>query len=76
MSPEPLFTRKSDGRLVLGVDKPGLELKGSGRGGDFEKVVLVHFRKEGPRNVEVRQRTEVLREEKEEPSTRTKPSRL
>lgn len=76
MSPEPLFTRESDGRLVLGVDKPGLELKGSGRGGDFERVVLVHFRKEGPRNVEVRQRADVLREEKEGTSTKTKSSRL
>lgn len=69
MSPEPLFTRESDRRLVLGVDKPGLELKGSGRGGDFERVVLVHFKKEGPRNVEVRQRADVLREEKEKEGT-------
>lgn len=78
MSPEPLFTRESDGRLVLGLDKPGPELKGSGRGGDFERVVLVHFNKGGPRNVEVRQRADVVREEKEsgDKETRTEPSKL
>lgn len=64
MSPEVLFRRESDGRLVLGVDKPGLELKGSGRGGDFERVVLVNFTKEGPRDVEVRDREEVMKEQK------------
>lgn len=57
--------RKSDGRSVLGLDKPGPELKGSGRGGDESRVVLVKFRKEGPRDVEVRGRAEVLREERE-----------
>lgn len=65
MSPEVLFVRKSDGRLVLGIDKPGPELKGSGRGGDFKRVVLAKFGKQGPTQVEVRNRDEVLREEKE-----------
>ncbi|KAK4096974.1 hypothetical protein N658DRAFT_434995 [Parathielavia hyrcaniae] len=65
MSPAVLFKRKGDGRLVLGLDKPGPELKGSGRGGDWERVVLVGFRSEGPRDVEVREREEVLREERE-----------
>lgn len=64
MSPEVLFRRESDGRLVLGVDKPGFELKGSGRGGDFERVVLVNFTKEGPRDVEVRDREEIMNEQK------------
>lgn len=64
MSPEVLFRRESDNRLVLGVDKPGLELKGSGRGGDFERVVLVNFTKEGPRDVEVRDREDVMKEQK------------
>lgn len=73
ISPQPLFTRESDGRLVLGLDKPGPELKESGRGGDFERVVLAHFKKEGPRNVEVRQRADVMREKKE---TKTEPSKL
>lgn len=65
MSPQILFTRKSDGRLVLGLDKPGYELEGSGRGGDFGRVVLVNFGKQGPRNVEVRNRKDILREERE-----------
>lgn len=76
MSPEPLFTQESDGRLVLGVDKPGSELKSSGRGGDFERVVLVHFKKEGPRNVEVQQRADVLGEEKERDQTKIAPSKI
>lgn len=64
MSPHALFIRESDGRIVLGLDKPGPELKGSGAGGDFERVVLVKFTKGGPQDVEVRGREEVLREEK------------
>lgn len=64
MSPHTLFIRDSDDRIVLGIDKPGPELKGSGAGGDYERVVLVKFAKGGPRDVEVRGREEVLREEK------------
>ncbi|KAL1873545.1 hypothetical protein Daus18300_003908 [Diaporthe australafricana] len=64
MSPHTLFMRESDDRVVLGIDKPGPELKGSGAGGDFERVVLVKFAKGGPQDVEVRRRDEVLREEK------------
>ncbi|KAM0329510.1 hypothetical protein ACHAQA_004819 [Verticillium albo-atrum] len=66
MSPQTLFIRASDGRVVLGLDKPGPELRDSGRGGDWEKVVLVKFSKEGPRKVEVRDREEILAEEREE----------
>ncbi|ROV94334.1 hypothetical protein VMCG_08659 [Cytospora schulzeri] len=65
MSPQTLFIRDSDRRIVLGIDKPGPELKGSGRGGDFERVVLVKFTKQGPTRVEVRNREDVLQEEKE-----------
>ncbi|KAL1869462.1 hypothetical protein VTK73DRAFT_3077 [Phialemonium thermophilum] len=64
MSPTALFVRRRDKRVVLGLDKPGPELKGSGRGGDWERVVLVRFTKEGPREVEVRWRDEVLEEER------------
>lgn len=64
MSPHTLFIRDSDDRIVLGIDKPGPELKGSGAGGDYKRVVLVKFAKGGPRDVEVRGREEVLREEK------------
>lgn len=64
MSPIGIMMRKSDGRSVLGLGKPGPELKGSGRGGDEKRVVLVKFLKEGPRDVEVRDRAEILAEEK------------
>ncbi|KAF9872505.1 AT hook domain-containing protein [Colletotrichum karsti] len=70
MSPHNLFIREDDNRVVLGIDKPGPELKGSGRGGDWERVVLVKFTREGPRSVEVRGREEVLREEKESKTAR------
>lgn len=64
MSPHTLFIRDVDDRIVLGIDKPGPELKGTGAGGDHERVVLVKFAKGGPQDVEVRGREEVLREEK------------
>jgi hypothetical protein len=64
ISPTSVLMRKSDGRGVLGLDKPGPELAGSGRSGDEERVVLVKFGKEGPRNVEVRLKKDVLAEER------------
>jgi hypothetical protein len=64
MSPVGLLMRKSDGRSVLALDKPGPELKDSGRRGDEKRVVLVKFSKEGPRDVEVRLRQDILEEEK------------
>lgn len=66
MSPVGIMMRKSDGRSVLGLEKPGPELKGMGRGGDEKRVVLVKFSKEGPRDVEVRERSEILEEERAE----------
>jgi hypothetical protein len=58
-----LMTR--EGKSVLGLEKPGPELNGSGRSGDEKRVVLVRFSREGPKDVEVRVRSEVLKEEKE-----------
>lgn len=57
--------RKSDGRVVLALDKPGPELAGKGRAGVSDYVVLVDFTKEGPRRVEVGLKSEVLAEERE-----------
>jgi 8-oxo-dGTP pyrophosphatase MutT (NUDIX family) len=48
-----------DGRTVLAIDQPGLELEGSGLRGDEERVIFVKFRKEGPREVDVGWRREV-----------------
>ncbi|KAF4542080.1 Nudix domain-containing protein [Lasiodiplodia theobromae] len=56
--------RKSDGRVVLALDKPGPELAGKGRAGVSDYVVLVDFTKEGPRRVEVGLKSEVLAEER------------
>jgi len=64
ISPIQLMKRKSDGRAVLSLDKPGYELEGTQRRGDAERVVLVEFRKEGPRKVEVAWRRDVLEEER------------
>ncbi|KAJ4263639.1 hypothetical protein NW762_006463 [Fusarium torreyae] len=72
MSPHNLFIRKHDKRVVLGLDKPGPELKGSERGGDWERVVLVNFGKGGPTNVEVRRREDVLEEERKNKSNEEK----
>lgn len=50
MSPEVVSFAKQgsygNGRVILGLAKPGRELMDSGRGGDVERVVLVDFRKE------------------------------
>ncbi|KAL2270782.1 hypothetical protein VTJ83DRAFT_153 [Remersonia thermophila] len=64
MSPSVVLARRSDGRTVLGLDNPGSELAGSGRGGDWERVVVVKFGKNGPTRLEVRPREEVLVEER------------
>lgn len=49
-----------NGRAVLDLSKPGPELKNTDRKGETGEVVLVKFSKSGPREVEVRQRNEVL----------------
>ncbi|KAG2161919.1 hypothetical protein JADG_001658 [Aureobasidium aubasidani] len=54
--------KREDGRVILGLDKPGAEAEAEGRKGDMERVVLVEFKKEGPRRVEVGLRKEVLAE--------------
>ncbi|KAI1209629.1 uncharacterized protein F4807DRAFT_425687 [Annulohypoxylon truncatum] len=64
ISPHVLGIRKSDKRSILGLEKPGPELKETDRGGDWERVVLVKFDKGVAREVEVRSREEVLAEER------------
>lgn len=65
ISPDTLGLRKSDGRAILGLSKPGSELKDTDRGGDWERVVLVKFTKGSVHNVEVRSREEVIAEERD-----------
>lgn len=42
-----------DGRVVLALDHPGPELKGSDRRGESERVIMVRFKKGEAREVEV-----------------------
>ena len=64
ISPQGLLWKQADGRAALGLDKPGLELEGSARRGDSERVVLVEFRKDGPRKVEVAWKKDIMQEER------------
>lgn len=64
ISPQVAVKSKVDGRAVLGLDKPGPELQESHRRGDSERVIYVDFRKEGPRDVEVRWRKEAFERER------------
>ena len=65
----------SDGRTVLDLSKPGMELKGSGLSGDSERVIFVKFRKEGPREVDVGWRREVLEDKRRMEEERRKKRR-
>ena len=51
-----------DGRAILHLSNGSPELKNSELKGDDSRVVLVRFQKEGPRQLEVRMRREVLEE--------------
>ena len=65
ISPNAMLWKKSDGRAALSLDKPGLELEGSGRKGDDERVVLVQFGKEGPKRLEVAWKKDILEQERQ-----------
>ena len=62
MSPNGLYSREHDGRVVMSANYPGLELEGSGRRGDAERVMLMHYRKGVPRNPEVRWRKDMVKD--------------
>jgi len=51
-----------DGRAILHLNSPGPELKESELKGDDSMVVLVKFNKEGPRQLDVRMRKDVMEE--------------
>lgn len=72
ISPHHILIRESDNRIVLGLEKPGRELQGTDRAGDWERVVLVKFGKGGPSEVEVRSRQDVLAEEKKDKEKESK----
>jgi hypothetical protein len=64
ISPVPLMINRADGRRILQLHSPGPELKGSTRGGDWDRVVLVNFTAQGARNVDVASRDEVEKDAK------------
>ena len=72
ISPIVMLWKKSDRRAALRLDKPGLELDGSGRKGDDERVVLVNFGKQGPRELEVAWKKDVLEGERESQGSKEK----
>lgn len=51
-----------DGRSVLALNEPGPELKGSGREGESDRVVLVRFKKGSAREVTVAWKKDILQE--------------
>ena len=65
ISPMAMGLVGGDGRQMLALDQAGPELKGSGLKGEMERVVLVRFKKEGPREVDVGWRSDVLRKQRE-----------
>ncbi len=64
-SPYTFPVKMPDGRSVFVLDKPIPELAQLGRKGDEERVLLIRFMKEGPRDLEVRWKEDVLRELRE-----------
>jgi len=65
ISPMALLWKNADGRAAMGLDKPAAEVKGLGKRGDSERVILVEFSKGGPRRLEVVSKKELFREERE-----------
>ncbi|KAG5932666.1 hypothetical protein E4U53_001227 [Claviceps sorghi] len=66
MCPRMILRREQDKRAVMALDRPGPEVEAGGgdRGGDWERVVLAKFAREGPLEVEIRMRDDVLQEER------------
>ncbi|TXT07353.1 hypothetical protein VHUM_03073 [Vanrija humicola] len=67
ISPVGLPITRADGRATLNLEHPGLELNGTTRGGDHDRVVLVSRLTggpgtPGPTKVQVRWRDEALKE--------------
>lgn len=60
-----MMNMSEDGRAVLALDEPGPELKGSGRRGESDHVVLVRFKKGSAREVNVAWKKDVFREGRE-----------
>lgn len=61
ISPRPIGT-VADGRQILDLSHPGSELEGTDKKGETDRVVLARFNKEGPREVEICWRKDVVPE--------------
>ncbi|MCJ1309456.1 hypothetical protein MMC25_003116 [Agyrium rufum] len=72
ISPTAVTLRSADGRAALGLEKPGREVESTDRKGDQDHVVLVEWRKEGPRRLEIAFKRDLLREQRESQDTQMK----
>ncbi|QDS70290.1 hypothetical protein FKW77_007999 [Venturia effusa] len=66
ISPQALIGQLGNGKVVLSLEHPGLDLEQHGRKGVKDFVVLVKFSKEGPRDVEIKTRKEIMRDLRED----------
>jgi hypothetical protein len=62
ISPQALIGQIGNGKVVLSLEHPGLNLEKHGRKGVKDFVVLVKFSKEGPRDVEIKTRKEIMQD--------------
>jgi hypothetical protein len=62
ISPQALIGQIGNGKVVLSLEHPGLDLEKHGRKGVKDFVVLVKFSKEGPREVEIKTRKEIMQD--------------
>lgn len=66
ISPQALIGQLGNGKVVLSLEHPGLDLEKHGRKGVKDFVVLVKFSKEGPREVEIKTRKEIMQDVRED----------
>jgi hypothetical protein len=59
ISPNPIKVLP-DKRIMLELDKPGPELRGSGKEGVKDMVIVARFKSDGPQEVEVRWRKDII----------------
>jgi 8-oxo-dGTP pyrophosphatase MutT (NUDIX family) len=76
MSPRFLVPGAADGRMIFGVDRPGPELQDSGRGGDYERVLLLRFDRGVTSDMDIYWRDEVVRAVKEKGSEQAKKPKI
>ncbi|KZF24431.1 hypothetical protein L228DRAFT_266770 [Xylona heveae TC161] len=63
--PRVILWEKGSGRAALALDKAGKELEDCGKSGIPDQVILVNFGKNGPRDLEISSKTNVLKAARE-----------